>query len=453
MWTVEPLTGRKVLVMGLGVHGGGVGVTRYLVRQGADVTVTDHAAPDMLESSLRKLDNLSIKFVLGSHRDEDFRGCDLIVRNPAVPDNSPYLAAARRRGIPIETEIGIFWKACPTRRMIAVTGTKGKTTTTCLIGEILRRAGLTTFVCGNLGVSGLEDLDVISPDSWVVLELSSFQLDSLALIRPRPPVAVLTSLYPDHLDRYESFDAYRMAKASLFQNQEASDLAVVDGASTNCRELAGRLRSQVRFFHPETLPEDWTLALLGKHNRALAGAALLATEAAGVAREIVREALASFTAVDGRLELVAEINGIRFYDDSAAGIPEATAAALHALDAPVIWIAGGRDRGLDYSTLAPHVQLKVRAAVLLPGSARDRIAASLPTMTAVSVSSLEEATVRASELAHSGDSVLFSPAAGQGLFTMDVAAIGSYRHEDDIRNRFHDAVKALKSSLSMGRDD
>jgi UDP-N-acetylmuramoylalanine--D-glutamate ligase len=442
----EQLFGRKVLVMGLGVNGGGVGVTRYLVRQGAIVTVTDRASPHLLAQSLRQLEGLPIQLVLGTHREEDFRACDLVVRNPAVLASSPYLAIARGRGIPIESEIGLFWKACPSRRIVAITGTKGKTTTTRLIGDILCQAGFNPLVAGNLGVSGLDHLDAIGPDSWVVLELSSFQLDSLAIERPRPFIAVLTSLYPDHLDVYGTFESYRNAKAQLFQFQEAIDVAVVNGTSVECRELAREVRSRVRFFGPDSFPADWPLSLLGEHNRANAGAALVVAEEVGIARETAREAIGRFTTVADRLELVAEHDGVRFYNDAASGIPEATLGAFQALSSPIVWIAGGRDRGLDYGKLEREVKRKVRAAVLLPGTARDRVIEALPGMSVVLASTLEEAVVRASELARSGDAVLFSPAAGLGVFTLQSSGIGQYRHQDEPGNRFRDAVTRLASA-------
>ena len=430
--------------MGLGVHGGGVGVTRYLVRCGAEVTVTDRAAAEILAPSLRELDGLPIRYVLGEHREEDFRRCELLVRNPSVPDSSPYLTLVRDRGVPIETELSLFWQRCPSRNVIGVTGSKGKSTTTRLVGTVLEAAGLAPVIAGNLTVSALDFLAAIGPERWVVLELSSYQLEGLRPLRPRPRVAVLTSLYADHLDRHGSVDAYRDAKAVLFRSQEPDDFAFVSPTSPAAEALAGECRARVRLLGPSDWPAEWPLRLPGAHNRGNAALALATATAIGIDPGVARGAIADFAGLPHRLELVADIGGVRYYDDAQGTIPEATRAAFDAIPGPIVWIAGGVDKGLDQQILAGPVRIRVRAAIVLSGSARPHLEAMLGSVPAQRADAIEEAVSRAAALARPGESVLFSPAAGMPIFALCPEGPERLRHVSEWGSRFQAAVRALR---------
>ncbi len=220
------LQGKRVLVMGLGLQGSGMAAARYAAQQGAIVRVTDMKSPEVLAPSVQALAGLPIEFVLGTHRDEDFLWAEIVIRNPGVPLSSPYLQLARKHGASIEMEIGLFFLACP-GRIIGITGTRGKTTTTTLIYNILRDSGVHTVLGGNVaGVETLSLLPQITPETVVVLELSSWQLEGLAPHSISPAVAGMTNVYPDHLNTYDSMEDYAAAKANIFRYQHAGDIAV-----------------------------------------------------------------------------------------------------------------------------------------------------------------------------------------------------------------------------------
>src|SRR5215216_4538843 len=221
------LRGKRALVMGLGIHGGGLGVARFLASQGADVTVTDLRTAEQLQASIEALAGLPIRFVLGRHDDDDFRNTDLVVRNPGVPRESRYLQIARAHGAAIEMEMTLFFRLCR-GPILGITGTKGKTTTTLLTGAMLREQYPDTVVAGNLRVSALEALPRITAGTPVVLELSSWQLEGLGEAKLSPRYACITNISPDHLDRYGSIEAYAEAKKQLFLHQRSGDIVVLN---------------------------------------------------------------------------------------------------------------------------------------------------------------------------------------------------------------------------------
>src|SRR5437763_363406 len=218
--------GKRVLIMGLGLNGSGIASARYTAQRGAIVRVTDMRSAEVLAPSIQALEGLPIEYVLGEHRNEDFLWAEMVIRVPGVRRNSPYLQLARKHGAQIELEIALFFQECP-GRIIGVTGTRGKTTITALIYEILRASGAPTIIGGNVaGVETLSLLPQITPETWVVLELSSWQLEGLAPHAISPPVAVMTNVYPDHLDSYDIMEQYAEAKAAIFRYQPATDLAI-----------------------------------------------------------------------------------------------------------------------------------------------------------------------------------------------------------------------------------
>src|SRR5581483_515056 len=230
------LKDKRVLVMGLGLHGGGVGVTRWLLKQGARVTVTDLKKPNELRPTTSQLGDAPVEWVLGEPRLVDFVNADLIVRNPGVPRESRYLEFARARGIPVWMELGLFLEQLPrgAAQVIGITGTKGKTTTTVLTGEILRRVAPKTVVAGNLRVSALEALDRIDAETPVVLEMSSFQLEEFQELKISPHLAAITNVYPDHLNRYQDLDEYAWAKAQIFLHQSPRDHLILNFDNPIC---------------------------------------------------------------------------------------------------------------------------------------------------------------------------------------------------------------------------
>ena len=452
--------GRAVTVMGLGLFGGGVGAARFCARAGARVTVTDLRGVDELAPSLAALADCDVTLRLGGHDEADFTAVDLVVASPAVPDTSPYLAAARAAGVPVETEITLFLSRCPSRSVVAVTGSNGKTTTTAMVGAILARTDRPVHVGGNIGVSLLETLDRMGPDDHVVLELSSFQLEYVGRNRHRIPVAALLNLTPNHLDRHGTMDAYGRAKMGLFAGQEAVDTAVLNAddpwVAGRGEDLAAR---RVWFsLHPEleqgfVLSREWLvnrtesgdlpflasrdLPLRGRFNRANALAAAACARAAGASFEAVGQGLLHFKAVPHRLELVAEVQDVRFYNDSVSTTPESAQAALGAFDEPRVIIAGGYDKGLPLEDLARDVAA-ARAETILMGPVGDRLGELLAEAGwgdhVDRAADMADAVKRAFARSSPGGVVLLSPGA---------ASFDMFRNFQERGEAFRAAVRAL----------
>jgi UDP-N-acetylmuramoylalanine--D-glutamate ligase len=442
------LRGKRVLVLGLGVHGGGLGVARFAVAQGAHVRVTDMQDAAALQASLAALGGLPVETALGGHREEDFAWADLIVRNPAVPRESPWLALARRLGKPVLMEMSLFAALCPAP-IIGVTGTKGKTTTATWTWEMIRRAYPDATLAGNLRVSALEQLPHIHAESRVVLELSSWQLEGTDAAGWSPPLAAITNLSPDHLNRYRDMDDYGEAKFAIIRHQRPEDTAVLNADDARVSAFAARAPGRVLLFgargadagpaRPGVYVEGAALVWYapdggrtplvdtaeigapGRHNllNGCCAAALALT--AGVPAAEVRAALRDFRGVADRLELVATVGGVRFYNDTTATTPAATLVALEALSAPIVLIAGGADKRSDFTEMAPAVAARCRAVVLLEGTATPALAAALAAAGArvVARTNQFETAIRAAQAAaQPGDIVLLSPGcASFGMFT------------------------------------
>jgi len=402
--TVKTLEDHHITVAGLGRFGGGIAVTRWLVEQGALVLVTDVDPAEKLADSVQQLDGLPVTFRLGEHRTEDFSSADLVVASPAIPMSNRYLAAARDAGVPVTTEIRLFIERCPARRIVGVTGTKGKSTTTALLGAMLRTAH-TTWVGGNIGGSLLFDLPKIAPNDVVVLELSSYMLEHLRAARWSPHVAVATMLAIDHTQWHGSVDAYHDAKANLFRFQTASDFAVLPADGHADKLIDGAASKVVRF---SVAGEHIDLALPGDHNQLNAQAAAVAAQLLDVRFDDIQRVARSFVGLPHRLELVTERNGVRYYNDSIATIPEATVAALQAFPDRSVWlIVGGYDKGLDLSPMITAAAARARQALCV-GSLGPTLAARIGGG-AIDCGDLPTAVGHAARGAAPGDIVLLSP--------------------------------------------
>lgn len=356
--------GKRVTVMGLGRFGGGVGVTRWLARQGARVLVTDQAPAEALRSSLAAIGGLDVALRLGEHDERDFRDTDAVVVNPAIPDRSPFVQAALAAGVPITTEINLFVERCPAR-CVGVTGSVGKSTVTAMIGAALEALpGGRTWVGGNLGDSLLPSLESIRASDVVVLELSSFQLHRTPLVRWSPHIAVITNVTPNHLDWHGTFAAYVADKLNIVRFQEPGrDWAVVHDSPDLRRrfdELFGdnaglyryRLDGETPVAAAQTTSavehddvrlrwEGLALAVPGRHNRENAAAALAVAHLLGVEREAALAALARFEGLPHRLKRVGERGGVTYVDDSKSTTPEAALTAIDAIGGPLLLILGG----------------------------------------------------------------------------------------------------------------
>jgi len=414
---MDDLRNKRVTVAGLGHFGGGIAVARWLVGQGAKVLVTDLGSAEKLAHSVEQLAGLPIEFRLGEHRISDFTNCNLVVTSPAVPPSSKYLSAAREAGVPITTEIRLFLERCLAKRVIGVTGTKGKSTTTAMLGLILKTRH-TTWIGGNIGKSLLADLPAIEPSHVVLLELSSYMLEYLRPMNWSPQVALTTFLSADHTEWHGTHEAYFNAKLELVRHQTPADLAILPegeaadrfAAATAAKVIRYRLDNERRFELP---------LLPGDHNQLNAQAAFIAADGLGVSWSDAQASIRDFGGLPHRLQLVHEANGVRYYNDSIATIPEAAVVACKAFAAgTVIQIVGGSDKKLDMAPMCRELAQRAKA-ILCIGQIGPSLASMATGGSAIVRESgtLDVAMEQAKELASPGDVVLLSPgSASYGQF-------------------------------------
>lgn len=414
IYKMQPIRGKRVTVAGLGRFGGGIAVSRWLVEQGAAfVLVTDKASADSLANSVKQLDGLPIEFRLGDQREEDFARADLVVASPAIAPANELLRAAKSAGVPVTTEIRLFVERCPAT-VLAVTGTKGKSTTTAMLGRMLELQ-FKTWVGGNIGKSLLENLPQIDKTHLVVLELSSFMLEHLGEMRWSPHVAAVTMISSDHLDWHGSHDAYVNAKRNIVRFQRADDFAVLNDENDIARSFAAETRGRVAKFGINDR-RRFELVLSGEHNQLNAQCAFAAAHVVGVTWEQAQEAIRDFRGLPHRLQVVHERDGVTFVNDSIATIPEAAIAALASFPPKrVIQIVGG-----SLKKDPPIIDLcaalcEGAKAVLCIGESGPRIAERLarsPSLQCPPVytcGDLATAMVEAKSIAVAGDVILLSP--------------------------------------------
>ena len=416
----QGLAGKRVTVMGLGRFGGGVGVTRWLCAQGARVTVSDQADAKALADSVAQLAGLDVTLHLGRHDKGDFLRADLLVVNPAVPKGHPVVAAAAAAGVPRSSEMNLFLERCR-GKIVGITGSVGKSTTTAMVGEIVSRR-FTAHVGGNIGRSLLDMLDLIAPDHLVVLELSSFQLEDVPLIGVSPHVALVTNLKPNHLDRHGTIEAYAEAKKNIFKYQKADDVLVLNAADEITAAWKSQAPGRVDWFDPSA--EPFELAVPGAHNQANAQAAWAAARQFGIDRPTAADALRRFAGLPHRLQFIAEIGGVRYFNDSKCTTPEGAIVALDAFAArSSVLIVGGSDKGASFDRLGAALARRAKAVVAL-GATREKIVAAVEARRTGEVPAvlhaddLGSAVALARAQAQSGDVVLLSPAcASYDMFT------------------------------------
>ena len=424
------LKGKKVLVVGLGKSG--LAAALFLRHRGAQVTVSDVRSAEALAKDIPALLEEGIMVETGGHGMFTFRRQDLIVVSPGVPLDTPELVQVKSFGMPVIGELELaarFLKG----RMLAITGSNGKTTTTALVGEILKEAGLPTLVGGNIGVPLVGLIDESTDDTWSVIEVSSFQLEST--VEFHPSIAVILNITPDHLDRHGSFENYAQAKERIFEAQDAHDSVVLNADNPRTAEAAERSGAKIYWFStkhavnrgawveggdvhyraaedatPEQVVELSKIPLKGEHNVENVLAAVCAARLAGAPADVVRRAIENFKAVEHRLEYVATVKGVEFYNDSKATNVDATAKAVAAFAGGVHLILGGKDKGSDYTLLEPLLRERVRAVYTI-GSAAAKIESQLRGVVSIhSCETLDNAVTVAAAAAHPGDVVLLAPA-------------------------------------------
>jgi len=424
------LKGKKVLVVGLGKSG--LAAALFLRHRGAHVTVSDVRSAEALAKDIPALLDEGIMVEAGGHGLLTFRRQDLIVVSPGVPLNTPELAQVKSFGLPVIGELELaarFLKG----NMLAITGSNGKTTTTSLVGEILEKAGMPTLVGGNIGVPVVALIDQSTEASWLVLEVSSFQLETTDTFHPR--IAVILNITPDHLDRHGNFENYAMAKERIFAVQTGEDFLVLNADNARAAQAARRTKANVYWFSIDSEVEQGAfvedgfvvyrptkgaaveriipltgIPLKGEHNVENVLAAVCAARLAGASSETIRAAVEAFHAVEHRLEYVATINGVEYYNDSKATNVDATAKALAAFPAGIHLILGGKDKNSDYRELEPLLRRSVKAVYTI-GSAAAKIESQLRgTVPLNSCETLAAAVNAAGSAAHPGDVVLLAPA-------------------------------------------
>jgi UDP-N-acetylmuramoylalanine--D-glutamate ligase len=408
---MESLAGKRVTVAGLGRFGGGIAVTQWLSAQGAKVLVTDQEPAEKLADSLKQLEGLPIDLRLGEHRESDFANADIVVASPAFPLTNHFIQAARAAGKPVTTEIRLFIERCPAK-IIGVTGTKGKSTTTAMLGKILAPAAK-TWVGGNIGKSLLADLEKIEPGDLVVLELSSYMLAHLQESRWSPHVALVTMISSDHLPWHGTLEAYIDAKRNIIRFQQADDVAVLNEEDPITAGFATDAVGRIVLYGLKNR-KKFDLLIPGTHNQLNAQGAFAAASVFGVDFLTAQRALQDFRGLPHRLQLVHEPNGVAYYNDSIATIPDAAVAALESFPSKkVIQIVGGYG---DMPITAMCADLVNRAkAVLCIGQTGPAIADLLeqsPSQHSAAVyrcGDLATAVAMAKKIAVKGDVVLLSP--------------------------------------------
>ncbi|MFZ8843819.1 UDP-N-acetylmuramoyl-L-alanine--D-glutamate ligase [Thermoflexus sp.] len=457
---MRELKGARVVILGLGRQG--TALARWLVRQGAEVTVSDRQPAERLGRFLQALEGLPVRYVLGDHPLSLLEGCDLLCLSGGVPLDIPIVQEAVRRGIPLANDAQLFLERC--RGWTAgITGTSGKTTTTALVGAMCQAAGFRTWVGGNIGNPLIEFVEEIGPEDRVILELSSFQLEIMTV---SPRVAAVLNIAPNHLDRHKTMEAYIAAKQRILDFQDVEDVAVLGYDDPNARSLAAAVRGRLRFFSRErevargaflregTLflrlgSEAWPICrmeevrLRGRHNlwNVLAAAAVAGSLGADIGA--IREAVLAFSGVPHRLERVREVRGVLYVNDSIATTPERVRVALEAFEEPIVLLAGGRDKGLPWEETAEVIARRVRVLIAF-GELGDRIVEAARAARArvdgvvlehlERVATLEEAVARAAGLAQPGEVVLLSPGG---------TSFDAYRDFEERGMHFRQLVEAL----------
>lgn len=432
--------GKKVLIMGLGLQGRGVSDALFFHKIGAKVKVTDLKTEKELASSLEKLQGLAIEYTLGAHKKEDFENIDLVLRNAAVPRSSPFLTVARKNKIKISMDEALFAEYFP-GEMVGITGTRGKTTTTTLIYEVLKAAKKDVFLAGNiLGRATLPLLEKVKENSLVILELSSWQLQGFEWIKFSPHVAVITNIYEDHLNRYKNMAEYIEDKKVIFKYQNKNDLLVLNEENKIIKGFAKKAKSQVTFFNKKDVPLDWQLKIPGEHNKENVAAVLKVAEIYKIPQEWVKAVVTIFQGIPFRQELIAKINGVAFINDTTSTTPIASIKALETVKGKIILLAGGASKNLDLTEFAKKIVAQARGVVLLEGTATDNLEKLIISHGSKDkilgrFDDFEKAVKLAFEKAKPGGVVLLSPGC---------ASFGMFKNEFDRGRQFNELVKELK---------
>lgn len=453
----EYFKGKKVTIMGLGLLGRGVGVTKFLAECGAELIITDLKTEEQLEDSLKKLDKFTnIKYVLGQHRLEDFKDRDMIIKAAGVPLDSIYIEEARKNRIPVEMDASLFARLAEGVRTIGVTGTRGKSTVTHLlheiiaagapnlIGDLVSKKSARVFLGGNVrGIATLPLLKKVRLGDIVLMELDSWQLQGFGDAKISPNISIFTTFLRDHQNYYKNdMDKYFADKANIYRYQKKEDVLFMRP------EVAKIIRGKgisapagEKIIVSKTLiPKSWKIKLLGDHNLENIALAVAVALYLGIKDTVIKKTVEKFTGVPGRLEFIREVKGIKFYNDTTATTPDGVIAAMDSLRkyrGKIILIGGGADKALEYQEYAKVIKKNVIALFLFKGAASDKIVKELGKIKfpVYFADNMKVAVHSAFTYAEKGDIVLLSPGA---------ASFGVFKNEFDRGDQFNKAVKSLK---------
>jgi len=436
--------------MGVGLLGKGYLDPMFLAKCGADIIATDLKNAEELAPTIKKLEKYkNIKFVLGGHRLEDFENRDFILKSQGVPLDSPYIAHARAHGVPIEMNESLFMKLAPDVTMIGITGTRGKTMTTQLIYEILSANRKGVYIAGNLpGKSSFQLLSKVKAGDIVVFELSSWQLQGFGEAHISPHIAVFTSFMPDHMNYYKNdIEKYFDDKANIFKYQTKDDVLII---RPDMKKLIPKdIKSKLIVAKAQDV-EKYNFIVPGKHQKENLACAVEVAKILGIPESKIKKAVKNFKGVEGRLQYVKTVKGVKIYNDNNATTPEATCAGIEALSIvfkgsarqdlaehkKVILIAGGADKGLDSEPLAKVINKYCKAVVLLEGTGTEKLITNYKLkITNLKVENLKDAVNQAIKYAKKDDIIIFSPA---------FASFGMFTNEYDRNDQFMKIIKKLK---------
>ncbi len=434
----------KVLILGLGVNQGGLGAAKFFAKNNSKVRVTDLKTEEELEESLKELRNFNnIEYTLGEHKYSDLDWADLIIRNPAVKPDNPYLKYALEKGKRVEMDMGILLEFVKPSQIIGVTGTKGKSTTSSLIYEILSRchselvSGSNAVHAGNIGKSVFDLIDVVDKKSLIVLELSSFQLQAFEDHQTSPKYSIITNIYTDHLNYHGTMENYINAKRVIARYQTADDVLFLrkDDPVTDTVDFKNGLKSKIIYFSAPDLPKDLETSLPGEHNRENIAAALAVVKEFGVTEDEALKVIKNFKGVEFRLQLTREWNGVKIYNDTTATNPAAAIQALKSLPNSVL-IAGGANKNLEFGEFAKEIENLAKAVYFLDGDATDEIKKSLGESDKIkrTYGDLKSLLTDVKGNIKEGDTILFSP--GATSFNM-------FKNEFDRGRKFNSLVEEI----------
>lgn len=451
------IKGKNVLVLGAAVTG--IPTALELYNMGCNITLNDCKPLAQLDEYIHDLDNLSIEIITGGHPIELASNCDFIVISPGVPTDIPLVKEAKKLGKEVISEVELAYRMTQTP-IAAITGTNGKTTTTALLGEIMKESGRKTFVVGNIGNPMIKEVKNALPEDLFVLEVSSFQLETTVHFRPK--VSAILNITPDHLNRHKTLENYIDAKAMIFRNQKQEDYTVLNWDDEQTRKLSSLTNSKTLFFSRKDVldegayVEDGYLTIVlnnkkekiidikdifipGEHNLENALAASLMAYCLGVEAHTIRKVLKEFKGVEHRIEYVTEIDGVIYYNDSKGTNPDSSIKAIKTMTRPTILIAGGYDKGSDFDEFVSYFKGKVKALILL-GETADKIKESAQRAgfyNIYKVSTMGEAVKKSKELAKPGDCALLSPAC---------ASWDMFKNFEERGKVFKDAVRRLRGA-------